>query len=195
MPLIASRLVQTTGLPLDQIRLVLSQLYSIVLCFVLLKIRTPSIRKYFSLIFGTLLQLYVFKDYFYQMIFLFAQICFVYWVCKKYRKNCGYIVTVQSVLILSLCHIYRQIINYGGWEVDISTILMVMVCKFSLFAYRLEDGRKVGDAYFAMTEEQRALRIQVLPSFYDYIVYLQFLPSSVMGPGLDYSDYKAYINM
>ena len=72
---------------------------------------------------------------------------------------------------------------------------MVMVCKFSLFAYRLEDGRKVGDAYFAMTEEQRALRIQVLPSFYDYIVYLQFLPSSVMGPGLDYSDYKAYINM
>ena len=145
MPLIASRLVQTTGLPLDQIRLVLSQFYAVILCFVLLKIRSPRVRKFFSLIFGTLIQLYVFKDYFYQYIFLFAQICFVYWICTKYKKRCGYIVTVQSVLILSICHIYRQIINYGGWEVDISTILMVMVCKFSLFAFRLEDGRKVGD--------------------------------------------------
>lgn len=194
MPL-SSRLVHTTGLPLDQIRLVLSQIYAVILCFVLLKIRSPSIRKYFSFIFGTLLQLYVFKDYFYQYFFLFAQTCFVYWVCAKYRKNCGYIVTVQSVLILSIVHIYRQIINYGGWEVDISTILMVMVCKFSLFAYRLEDGRKVGDKYFALTEEQKAQRIQILPSFYEYIAYIQFLPSAVMGPGLDYSDYATFINM
>lgn len=46
-----------------------------------------------------------------------------------------------------------------------------------------------------MTEEQRTLRILKMPSFYDYIAYLQFLPSSVMGPGLDYSDYISFINM
>lgn len=70
-----------------------------------------------------------------------------------------------------------------------------MVCKFSLFAYRLEDGRKVGDDYFRLTNEQKSLRILRMPSFYEYIAYLQFLPSSVMGPGLDYSDYEIFINM
>lgn len=136
MPFFAHKLVQTTGLPLDQIRLVLSQIYAIVLCSFFDRIKSPSIRKYYSLVFGTLLQLYVFKDYFYQYILLIAQICIVYWICTKQRKNCGYLVTVESVLVLSICHIYRQLTNYGGWELDITTILMVMVCKFSMFAYR-----------------------------------------------------------
>ena len=135
MVFFTQKLVQTTGLPLDQIRLVLSQVYSIILCFFFHRISSPSVRKYFSLVFGTLLQIYVFKDYFYQYIFLSIQICLVYYLCLKHRRNCGYLVTVESVLVLSLCHIYRMITNYGGWELDITTILMIMVCKFSLFAY------------------------------------------------------------
>lgn len=115
MPFFAQKLVQTTGLPLDQIRLVLSQIYAIVICSFFDKIKSPFLRKYFSLIFGTLLQLYVFKEYFYQYILLIIQVGIVYFICLKYRKNSGYLVTVESILVLSLCHIYRMITNYGGW--------------------------------------------------------------------------------
>lgn len=144
-------MVELTGLPLDQIKLVLSQIYATIICSFFTKIKTPTQRKYFSLFFGTLLQLYVFKEYFYQYILLGIQVCVVYIICMKKRKNCGYLVTVESVLVLSLCHIYRMVTDYGGWELDITTILMVMVCKFSLFAYRCEDGFKTGEKLLKLT--------------------------------------------
>lgn len=33
-----------------------------------------------------------------------------------------------------------------------------------------------------------------MPSFYDYICYIQFLPTAVLGPSLDYTDYSNFIN-
>lgn len=45
-----------------------------------------------------------------------------------------------------------------------------------------------------MTPEQKELRLVNVPSFLDFICYLQFLPTSVMGPGLEYSDYISFIN-
>lgn len=64
-----------------------------------------------------------------------------------------------------------------------------MVCKFSLFAYRCEDGFKTGDKLLKLTEEQHKLRLVKVPSLFDFICYLQFLPTAVMGPSLEYSDY------
>lgn len=34
-----------------------------------------------------------------------------------------------------------------------------------------------------------------LPSFYDYICYIQFLPTAVMGPSLDYKEYSTFIDL
>ncbi len=32
--------------------------------------------------------------------------------------------------------------NYGGWEIDVTTILMMSICKFSSIAFSYEDGGK-----------------------------------------------------
>ena len=32
-------------------------------------------------------------------------------------------------------------VDYGGWTLDVSVIIMTMVCKYSEFAYALQDGR------------------------------------------------------
>ena len=32
--------------------------------------------------------------------------------------------------------------DYGGWTLDITTILMMAICKFTSFGYCIEDGRK-----------------------------------------------------
>jgi hypothetical protein len=51
-----------TGLPNDQVRLVLGSLLSILLCHHLPRISTSNQRKHFSTIFGTLIQTYVYCD-------------------------------------------------------------------------------------------------------------------------------------
>lgn len=46
----------------------------------------------------------------------------------------------MSMALLSVYHIYRLITDYGSWTLDVSTILMGNVCKYSLFAYSYQDG-------------------------------------------------------
>jgi lysophospholipid acyltransferase len=33
-----------------------------------------------------------------------------------------------------------MVVDYGGWTLDVSTILMGNVCKYSLFAFAYQDG-------------------------------------------------------
>ena len=35
-----------------------------------------------------------------------------------------------------------MIVDYGGWKMDITTVIMGLVCKYSLLAYAVEDGNK-----------------------------------------------------
>jgi hypothetical protein len=59
----------------------------------------------------------------------------VYAIIKIKGRRSGAFVTGISIFALSIYHIYRVIDDYGSWVLDISTILMSMVCKYSLFAY------------------------------------------------------------
>lgn len=34
-----------------------------------------------------------------------------------------------------------MIVDYGGWNLDVSTIIMSNICKYSLFAYAYQDGQ------------------------------------------------------
>lgn len=64
----------------------------------------------------------------------------VYVLIKIKGRHCGAFITGISIFALSGYHIYRMIDAYGSWILDISTILMTMVCKYSLFAYAYQDG-------------------------------------------------------
>lgn len=44
------------------------------------------------------------------------------------------------MLFLSFYHIRELIYNYGGWTMDASALLMILVCKYSLLAYAIQDG-------------------------------------------------------
>lgn len=43
---------------------------------------------------------------------------------------------------LSFLHIRRMIEDFGGWKLDITTIYMMSICKFSSIAFCYEDGAK-----------------------------------------------------
>lgn len=71
-----------------------------------------------------------------------------------------------------------------------SALLMILVCKYSLLAYNIEDGTLEVDK---LTEEQKKYRITENITFIDFFGYCNFLPSSLVGPPLEYQDYKKYM--
>jgi len=66
------------------------------------------------------------------------------------------------MIFLSAHHIYRQVTDYGGWNMDISTALMMNTCKFTAFAWCYHDGGKKPEQ---LSEDQRKRRIERLPNF------------------------------
>lgn len=50
-----------------------------------------------------------------------------------------------------------MVIDYGGWKMDLTTVLMGIICKYSLFAYAVEDGH---DKEKTLTLEQENNKIE-----------------------------------
>ena len=46
------------------------------------------------------------------------------------------------MLHLTSVQLKRMVDDFAGWEIDVSTILMMSICKFSSIAFSYEDGMK-----------------------------------------------------
>lgn len=123
----------------DQIKFITGLILSIPLSYFLRKLPTTPARYWYSFTLGTLLQLFVYGT---DIWMPFVVHLIVYGIIKLKGRKCGALVTGLSIVALSIYHIYRLVVDYGSWILDISTILMSMVCKYSLFAYSYEDGGK-----------------------------------------------------
>lgn len=122
----------------DQLRLISSLIILIPLSFFIRFIKPASYRYLYSLVLSILLQLYVFRE---NMLGIYVQNLIVFILIRHLKsKRIGAIVTIQSMLFLSSYHIKELIFNYGGWTMDASALLMILVCKYSLLAYTIQDG-------------------------------------------------------
>jgi len=75
---------------------------------------------------------------------------------------------------------------------DITTILMVFVCKYSSFAYAYQDGLLPPEK---LSNEQKVHRIVALPNLIDYVGYIFFFGACGCGPSMEYSDFNKFINL
>lgn len=173
----------------DQIRFLSAILYSIPLSLILRYIPSPVLRKYFSLIMGTLLQFYVYR---YELWLPFVTHSLIYGLILLKGRQCGKLITAVSVILLSVYHIYRMVLDYGGWNLDVSTILMMLVCKYSMFAFAYQDGA-VPEKDIKIPSQLHN-RLVELPSFIDFLVFTQFLPTCIIGTSCQFKDFDDYIN-
>lgn len=120
------------------------------LSLLLYKLPSTTFRKYFSIIVGTYLQFYV---YGHEVWLSFVMHCLIYTIIATKGRQCGFTVLLTAIAVLSIYHIYRMIVDYGGWTLDVSTILMGNVCKYSLFAFSYQDGAKTDEQL--KTEDQK----------------------------------------
>ncbi len=125
-------------IPEDQLRMVTGIIISLPASFLLPYFNNLGFKKAFSIISSIALQYYVFD---YPIIFSLLFHPFVYHTIKMVdRKKCGLIITFLTMLLVSFYYIYVMIVDYGRWQIDISVILMMSICKYSLFAFAYQDG-------------------------------------------------------
>ena len=122
---------------------------------------------------------------------IYAQHLLVFAIIKLKKKNIGGLITFQSMVFLSGYHIYEYLYNYGGWTMNASALLMILVCKYSLLAYNIDDGRTEESK---LTAEQLRNRVTSPVGFLDFMGYVNFLPTCLIGPPLEYNDFKNFMD-
>jgi hypothetical protein len=99
-----------------------------------LRFLRPNIKAAYSLLAGLALQVYVFRSFMYP---IYVQHLIVFALIKLKGPKCGGLVTLESIVFLSGYQIHEVITNYGGWTMNASALLMILVCKYSLLAYNI----------------------------------------------------------
>ena len=139
-------------LPDDLLRLMFG-LFALVPLSYPLRFMETKLRLWYSLLMGFVVQIYVYRSYVYPV---YIQHLIAFALIKFKGPKVGKLVTFQSLAFLSCYNFYEIYTNYGGWTMNASAMLMILVCKYSLLAYNIEDGQLDESA---MTEEQKKYRI------------------------------------
>lgn len=87
-------------------------------------------------------------------------------------------------------HVERTFYRWGEWNMDITTILMIYVCRWTAFAWAYRDGGKDASVLTADQEENKILE---LPPFWKYFSYINFYGNSIVGPFCEYRDFEDFI--
>ena len=145
---------------------------------------SKHVKYWYSLILSFVLQIWIYQISVFPVL---LQNLIVWAIIKTKGPKCGKLVLFESMICLSGYHIYEVIWNYGGWSMNARTMMMIMVCKYSLFAYNIEDGAVTDEK--KLSEEQKQFKIKEF-TFMEYIGYINFLPTSILGPPIEYRYYQ-----
>ncbi|XP_064382584.1 lysophospholipid acyltransferase 6-like [Halichondria panicea] len=186
---------EVIGFPVDQTRYITLLLLSYPLAYVFRYALHPShtsliTRHIFSLSFGLLFGFLCFGS---QMIVLFA----IIGVCYAMLQYLPATVVQRYTMVwamgsMSAAHIYRMMTDYGGWSLDFTGPLMIIVQKVTLVAFALHDGKGRSDS--SLNQDQREQKIDVCPSPLEYFTYIFNFHSFLAGPSFSIKDFLAFMD-
>ena len=93
---------------------------------------------------------------------------------------------------LSCQHAYSMYKDYGGYSIDITTQTMKVVCKLWIITFAYKDG---GEDPKTLSKDQISRSIKEMPSVIEYLSFVFFCCSGVVGPVFEYSDYKNFMEL
>jgi len=186
-------LAAKVGLPVDQFNFLACQLLALLLSYPFRKLLHPAlvgpaVRHLFSVVVGLSLAYFCFG---YQVIHLFLLSSVAYACMRLLAPSVSQrVVLVFALSYLSVVHIYRMYYDYGGYTLDVTGPLMIMVQKVTALAYSVHDGTVADDKLTPDQREQRCVRIPSLVEFYSYMFYFHGI---MVGPLCFYADYKRFV--
>ena len=96
------------------------------------------IRYLYSLVIGFLIQVYMFRETVYH-IYIYAVVVYVLMTFLP-RSSQHRIVIGFLLCYMSSQHIYSMVTDFGGFNMDVTTYTMILVCKLWMFAFAYRDG-------------------------------------------------------
>ena len=91
---------------------------------------------------------------------------------------------------LSYSHYSRMVHNFGGYDMDISTYTMLLICKLNALSWCYRDG---GENPKDLTEDQRVRKVDQMPSPLELLSYTFYANACAVGVFFEFSDYKRFI--
>ena len=186
----AMYLSEKIGAPTEQIILIMTMAAAIPFSLFHYLIKGRTKRVLFSLIVGFIFHYSIYGiNSLHSVISALFTYYFVYFFGRKVSPI---YVLIGVFLHLSILNIHRMIYDYGGWSIDdISTIYLVLVAKYSSFAFSYYDG---GIPLSEIENEHlKKHRIEEMPSLIEYASYIFFYPTTIIGPYIEFKDYMNWI--
>jgi lysophospholipid acyltransferase len=175
-------------LPTRHIVLISCLFVSIPIGFIFQRIKDAHVRNICSFVLGFFLQYWVYREH---VLFPLISALFTYYFLKFFGREKAVLHFVVSMIYLSFFHVYKLMTDWSGWEVEISVILMINIPKYTAFTWSYQDGGKKEED---LSPEQFRNRIVKLPSLLDYLSYIYFYGSAIVGPSYDYKVHEEFIN-
>jgi lysophospholipid acyltransferase len=135
---------------------------------------SPGLKLIYSTLLSCAILLHIFGNYLWLTLALSVVI---YALTSALRARAGKPIFAFSMLALSLAHFYRMYTDYGGWKIDITSILMINVGKYSYFSFWYQDQ---------LADSPQTARLPSLPM---YLAYMLFLPCNILGPVFTYAEF------
>ena len=106
-------------------------------------VRGTTLRHLFAFVTGFLLQLYMYRaQFFHTLVMTFVAYALMNLLPR--HKQTTY-VFVWVMAYLSYQHIYRMWVNFGGYDMDITTYSMILTAKLSALSFCYKDGGEKED--------------------------------------------------
>lgn len=189
-----SPISQSAGLPIDQINFVVCQLTAIVLGYPFRKFfsprfTSPRTRNLIEVCIGLAMMYFCFGLQLWHIL-LHSFLSYIIMLSFP-RGSMEILVFILSMGYVSVCHIYRQIYDYGGYTLDITGPLMINVQRMSSLACSLADGRAKDQSKLSSLRKQHAVKKN--PSLLELLSYVFSFHNTICGPFAFYNDYKSFI--
>ena len=172
-------------LPEDHRIFISINIFVIILGFFMRFIKGRQLRLIYSLIPGVVFQYLLYgPSTIHVWLSLFANI----YITRKFeREKLGKISLIYNFIHNSIIHLVRLIYEPSSWRLEISTIFMMITCKFTGLAISYSNYIKTN-----LNKEQEKYKIKDF-TYLEIASYTFFFPTTICGPFIEFNDFISFI--
>ncbi|KAL7713938.1 Membrane-bound O-acyltransferase (MBOAT) family protein [Entamoeba marina] len=186
-----TNLASQSGFSEDVLRFLLGFLFEIPVSIGLRYLpNNPSLKHAIYGIVGIFVSLFVYSG---MTLNVLISMVPVYFIMKYMPNRIGaYISFGVCLSYLMYLHITRMVDNYLGYDLDFSSVQMVLVIKYSTFAFSVSNAN---DSEYQFSKYTKEHVISKYPTYLEFFGYTFFYPAFFSGPSLEFNDYMKFVTM
>ena len=101
------------------------------------------------------------------------------------------LITFFNCAYLFICHLNQQFSNWGGYQLDFTTVQMIITIKLSQYAFNVYDGIGAGKT----SPDQERWALKAIPSPLVFLGFLYYFPGLSAGPAFEITDYISFTDL